>query len=78
MLLNERHSFISEGISREAFQEIAVRETTRDTELKWYLHAHPYDQFATITCNPRCQIVHKGIVATNVTQMDVASTRDGA
>jgi hypothetical protein len=67
---NERHSYIGKGISREAFQDVAVRQTTEDDTLHWYLHAHPYDE---PLCNERCQLVHKGIVETNVTQMDVAN-----
>lgn len=67
---NERHSYISRGISREAFQDVAVRATIEDDTLHWYLHAHSYDERR---CTDKCQLVHKGIVATNVTQMDVAN-----
>jgi len=68
---NERHSYIVKGISREAFQDVAVRQTSEDSALRWYLHAHPHNE---AVCNERCQLVHKGVVTTNVTQMDVANT----
>ena len=69
-----RHSYIGKGISREAFQDVAVRQTSEDENLHWYLHAHPHSE---TTCNDRCQVVHKGTVATNVTQMDVANGPSG-
>ncbi|HJS82561.1 MAG TPA: hypothetical protein VJ742_06965 [Nitrososphaera sp.] len=71
---NERHSYIGKGISREAFQDIAVQHTVEDDTLHWYLHAHSYNESA---CNERCQVVHRGIVATGVTQMDVANGPSG-
>jgi len=72
--VSERHSYITKGISREAFQDVAVKQTTEDQELSWHLHAHPQ---AEARCNDRCQLVHKGIVAANVTQMDVAKGPTG-
>ena len=71
--MSERHSYIGKGISREAFQDVAVRQTTEDTDLSWYLHAHPHNE---TTCNERCQLVHKGKVEF-VTQMDVANGPSG-
>ena len=69
-MIEERHSYICTGISKEAFMDMAVRRTNADPDLRWYLHAHPYSDN---TCNEGCQLVQNGIVATNVTQMDVAS-----
>lgn len=74
-MTEQRHSYISQGISREAFQDAAIQQTSlpENADLNWYLHAH---SFSETTCNERCQLVHRGIIATNVTQMDVANTPD--
>ena len=76
-MTEDRHSYISVGISREAFQDVAVRQTSQpeNEDLYWYLHAHRYSE---TVCNEGCQVVHRGIVATNVTRLDVANTSDGA
>lgn len=68
-----RHSYISAGISREAFQDAAIRQTIQpeNTDLKWYLHAHNHHE---TNCNERCQLVYRGIVTTNVTQMEVVDS----
>ena len=73
----ERHSYIGKGISREAFQDAAVKQTSlpENERLYWYLHAHPHSE---TTCNERCQLIYRGIVATNVTQMDVANSPSDA
>ena len=69
--MNERHSYIGKSISREAFQDVAVRQTSleENSDLRWYLHAH---EFSETNCNERCQVVHGGVV----TQMDVANVSD--
>lgn len=66
----ERHSYISQGISHEAFQDAAVRQTSlpENAELYWYLHAHAHT-FGKISCNDRCQVVHNG-KAENVTRLE--------
>ena len=75
----ERHSFINTGISREAFQDIAVRATNENPALRWFLHAHPHDPYQMPPCNHRCQVVHQGAVerVEIVTQMDAASSSNG-
>ena len=75
-MTDERHSYISQGISREAFQNAAVRQTSlpENENLWWFLHAHTHSE---TVCNERCQIVCKGKVE-SVTQMGVANTSSDA
>ena len=75
-MTEERHSYISVGISREAFQDAAIRQTSleENEDLKWYLHAHNHHE---TNCNERCQLVYRGTVTNDVagvTQMDVAKS----
>ena len=72
-ITEQRHVYIVPGVSREAFQDVGVRMTTEDPNLTYYLHAHGYDPFGGTSCNDRCQLVRRGIVAANFTQMDVAN-----
>lgn len=69
----QRHSFILPGVSREAFQDLAVRHTTDDDTLVWYLHQHSHDPYGGIPCNERCQVIRSGEVKF-VTQMDEAKS----
>ena len=64
MILNERHSFIDPiHISREEFQDIAIKATYEDSSLSWFMHAHPYEEYGAIECNGRCQVVRNGMVS---------------
>lgn len=65
---SERHTFIIPGVSREAYQDVAVRATVEDSDLAYYLHGHPFDPFHQTPCNDRCQVVRNGNVEF-VTQM---------
>lgn len=65
---NERHSYISRGVSREAFQDVAVKHTSDDDSLEWYLHNHAHSD---TRCNEECQVVRSGKVEF-VPQMDAA------
>lgn len=70
---NERHVFIVEGISREAFTEHGVRQTTADPELSYYVHEHRHDPYGAVPCNDRCTVVRSGQVEP-VTHSEVANS----
>jgi hypothetical protein len=69
--VNERHTYIVPGISREAFQDVGVQATIKDSSLSYFLHAHPYDPFGRTPCNDKCQIIRTGKVE-YVTRSDAA------
>jgi len=71
---NDRHVFITSGISREAFTEHGVRLTTEDPELSYYVHEHRYDLYGAVPCNDKCTVVRTGRVEP-VTHSDVANPR---
>lgn len=62
----ERHVYISEGISREAFTDVGVRATAGRTDLIYFIHEHKYNPFGDTPCNDRCTLIQSGIVGTNV------------
>lgn len=70
--MSERHTFVSAGIYREAFQDAGVRLTTEDPDLEYYIHAHKYEPHRAFKCNDRCQVVRTGKVEF-VTRSDAAN-----
>lgn len=71
---NERHVFIVAGISREAFTEHGVRQTTADPGLLYYVHGHRHDPYGAVPCNCECIIVRAGKVEP-ITLSDDANAR---
>lgn len=61
--MSERHTFVSAGISREAFQDSGIKLTTQDDKLDYYIHMHKYTPVVRTPCNEGCQIVRHGEVA---------------
>lgn len=79
--MSERHAYIISGVSREAFQDVGVRQTSADPDLSYYLHAHSHDPYVpspTSNCNDACQVIRNGTVQSAplavVTQMDDANS----
>jgi hypothetical protein len=63
--MNERHVYIIEGISREAFMETGVRLTTGEEDLEYYVHDHKYSAYGDEPCNGRCTLIRQGLVMDN-------------
>lgn len=72
---NERHVYITSGISREAFTDTGVRQTTEDPDLSYFVHGHSYDMFEDTPCNDKCTVVRMGKVdrVELITHSDVAN-----
>lgn len=71
----QRHVYITKGISREAFTATGVKLTTEDDKLTYYVHGHRHDPYGEIPCNDTCTVIHMGKVdkALVVTQSDDAN-----
>ena len=68
--MNERHVYIVPGVSREAFSEVGYRETSKDSDLFYYVHGHRHDPYGGVPCNDECTFIHMGELH-SVTQLDV-------
>jgi hypothetical protein len=75
-MTDQRHIYITPGISRETFTEVGVRMTTKDTELDYYIHQHRYDMFDSLPCNHECTVIRLGKVerVVHITQTDDAKS----
>lgn len=75
IVTEQRHVYITEGISREAFTDTGVKLTTGDSELTYFIHQHKYDPYGEVPCNDECTCVRTGKVepALPITQMDDAN-----
>jgi hypothetical protein len=69
---NERHTYISAGISREAFQASGCQLTLADDTLEYFIHAHDHSPYKDIECNEGCQVIRNGKVEF-VTRSDVGA-----
>lgn len=71
-MTEQRHVFITPGISREAFVDTGVRLTNADPNLDYYVHQHRHDPYENLPCNNGCTVIHMG-EQKGVTQSDDAN-----
>jgi hypothetical protein len=68
--VTQHHCYAVEGTDPVVFREIGVRRTTEDTSMEYFVHDHQYSIDGSVSCNARCQLIKRGIVA-NVTRMEL-------
>lgn len=59
-MAEERHAFVSDGISRETFTELAVKLTTKDPELRYFVHMHNHAEWHGDACDDGCLLFVSG------------------
>lgn len=70
IVTEQRHTYITLGISRETFVDIGCRATSEDPDLTYVVHKHSYDPYGETPCNGQCTTIRGG----QVTQLDAAES----